>query len=81
MGVALFLRLEVPMAGSTLDPDTPGSRRRRNPAKGDPAEEAQRKEIAESAYYRAEKRGFEPGEEEKDWLEAEAEVKSRKKRR
>jgi hypothetical protein len=118
------------MAGSsTLDPDNPGRRRRRKPAKGDDsrvlgpsdssdsgsdvvgvptepptdadrgfdrvvdaseaglgggldqAEEARRKEIAESAYYRAQKRGFEPGQEEKDWLEAEAEVKSRKKRR
>jgi hypothetical protein len=30
--------------------------------------------IAEVAYYRAERRGFEPGHEAADWLSAEAEV-------
>jgi hypothetical protein len=30
--------------------------------------------IAEAAYYRAERRGFEPGHETEDWLAAEAEV-------
>jgi hypothetical protein len=30
--------------------------------------------IAEVAYYRAERRGFEPGHEAEDWLSAEAEV-------
>ena len=30
--------------------------------------------IAEAAYFRAEKRGFEPGHETADWLAAEAEV-------
>lgn len=30
--------------------------------------------IAEAAYYRAEQRGFEPGYEMTDWLEAEKEV-------
>jgi hypothetical protein len=30
--------------------------------------------IAEVAYYRAERRGFEPGNEVQDWLNAEAEV-------
>jgi hypothetical protein len=30
--------------------------------------------VAEAAYYRAEKRGFAPGDEMKDWFEAEAEV-------
>ena len=33
--------------------------------------------IAESAYYRAEKRGFQPGHETEDWLAAEAEVDAR----
>jgi len=32
--------------------------------------------IAEAAYYRAEKRGFAPGHEVEDWLEAEKEIKS-----
>jgi len=31
-------------------------------------------EIALSAYYKAEARGYEPGHELQDWLEAEAEV-------
>ena len=30
--------------------------------------------IAETAYYSAEKRGFEPGHELEDWLEAEARI-------
>lgn len=33
--------------------------------------------IAEAAYYRAERRGFEPGGETEDWLAAEAEVMAR----
>ena len=31
--------------------------------------------VAEAAYYRAQRRGFEPGYELQDWVEAEAEVK------
>ncbi len=33
--------------------------------------------IAEVAYFRAQSRGFEPGHEEEDWLEAEIEVDDR----
>ena len=33
--------------------------------------------IAEAAYYRAERRGFEPGYEIEDWLAAEAETRER----
>jgi hypothetical protein len=33
--------------------------------------------IREAAYYRAEKRGFAPGLEAEDWLQAEAEVMAR----
>jgi len=33
--------------------------------------------IAEAAYYRAERRGFSPGHELDDWLQAEAEVACR----
>ena len=33
-----------------------------------------RRRIAETAYYRAERRGFAPGREEDDWLEAEQEI-------
>lgn len=32
--------------------------------------------ISGAAYYKAEKRGFESGHEEQDWLEAEKEIKS-----
>lgn len=32
--------------------------------------------IARTAYYKAERRGFEPGHELPDWLEAEQEVRS-----
>lgn len=38
-----------------------------------PAEDL-RKLIAEAAYYRAKERGFSPGYELQDWIEAEAEV-------
>ena len=33
--------------------------------------------IAEAAYFRAERRGFAPGGDMQDWLEAEAEIESR----
>lgn len=33
--------------------------------------------IAETAYFRAEKRGFAPGHEQEDWLAAESEVDAR----
>lgn len=33
-------------------------------------------QIAEAAYYKAEKRGFEPGFEMTDWLEAERELEA-----
>ena len=35
-----------------------------------------REMVAANAYHRAEKRGFEPGHELDDWLEAEREIKS-----
>jgi hypothetical protein len=38
-----------------------------------PEEEIHR-QIAEAAYYRAAERGFAPGRELEDWLEAEAEI-------
>ena len=36
--------------------------------------------IAEIAYFKAEKRGFEPGHERDDWLAAEAEVDAQRDR-
>lgn len=38
------------------------------------SEEARRAMVAQAAYLRAERRGFSPGNEEEDWLAAEAEV-------
>ncbi|HZP87034.1 MAG TPA: DUF2934 domain-containing protein [Burkholderiales bacterium] len=40
-----------------------------------PAPDERERMIAEAAYYRAEKRGFAPGHELEDWLEAEAELR------
>ena len=39
----------------------------------------QPEDIALAAYYRAEKRGFEPGHEIEDWLAAEAELAEQEK--
>ena len=36
-----------------------------------------RRQIAEAAYFRAKERGFEPGHELEDWVEAESEVMGR----
>ena len=41
-----------------------------------PSPEQQHRMIAQRAYYRAERRRFEPGHELEDWLEAEAELKA-----
>jgi hypothetical protein len=38
------------------------------------SEHERRRRIAEAAYYRAEQRGFAPGGEESDWIEAEKEI-------
>jgi DUF2934 family protein len=42
-----------------------------------PNETSLQSSIAEAAYYRAERRGFAPGEELEDWLAAEKEVMQR----
>ena len=41
------------------------------------APEDMRKRIEEAAYYRAKQRGFEPGHELEDWVQAESEVMQR----
>ena len=43
----------------------------------EPTPEETRRLIAEAAYYRAKERGFEPGHELEDWIEAESEVMGR----
>jgi hypothetical protein len=40
----------------------------------DPSNEERQRRIATAAYHRAEKRGFAPGYEVQDWLDAEAEI-------
>lgn len=52
------------------------NRRRGRPRKSEAGRKAEadlprERQIAEAAYYLAEKRGFEPGHELDDWLEAE----------
>lgn len=48
---------------------------RRNPTATRAADPAQRRAmIAEAAYYRAQRRGFEPGHALEDWQQAEVEV-------
>ena len=42
------------------------------PSSGD--REARRRRVAEAAYYRAERRGFAPGGDLGDWLEAEKDI-------
>jgi Protein of unknown function (DUF2934) len=42
-----------------------------------PTPEELQRWIAEAAYYRAERRGFQPGGEIEDWLAAEAETRER----
>ena len=51
---------------------SPPSESAQVPARGP---DAQRAMVAEQAYYRAERRGFAPGGELQDWLEAEREVR------
>jgi len=48
---------------------------RRKPYAARAADPAQRLAmVAEAAYYKAERRGFDPGHELEDWLQAEAEI-------
>ena len=46
-------------------------------ARAEASPEEIRKLIAEAAYYRAKERGFAPGHELEDWVEAESEVMGR----
>ena len=43
-------------------------------ARADPSPDELRKLVSEAAYYRARQRGFTPGHELEDWIQAEAEV-------
>jgi Protein of unknown function (DUF2934) len=71
---------------STRQPPASAPKRRRTPGNGAPAPSAdltaigpqeRYRMIAETAYFRAERRGFIGGSSEEDWFQAEAEVDSR----
>ena len=74
----------VPVVSATAAPATPAPRKRASDSKPSaPPATAKREQvspdmrramIAESAYLRAERRGFAPGYEAEDWLAAEVEV-------
>jgi hypothetical protein len=46
------------------------------PTQAEIPDDETRKRVAETAYYRAQQRGFSPGYELEDWLAAEAQVKT-----
>lgn len=50
------------------------AKRRRNKKQDTDDFEERQQRIAEAAYFRAERRGFTPGREQDDWLEAEIEI-------
>lgn len=60
----------------TMEAMPPSKARAKRAAVGAPtvSADARRGMIAESAYLRAERRGFAPGGEDEDWIAAEAEV-------
>src|SRR4051812_48373613 len=66
-------------------PDTPSMRPGDGKASGNTGAKLTPEEvyrlIQESAYFKAKERGFQPGHEVQDWIEAEAEVRSRLQRR
>ena len=66
---------------SKAAPDTPSLRPADGKASGNTGAKLSPEEvyklIQESAYFKAKERGFEPGREVQDWIEAEAEVRRR----
>ena len=56
---------------------TPNAAKTESLARAEISAEDLRKLISEAAYYRAKQRGFEPGHELEDWIQAEAEVRQR----
>jgi hypothetical protein len=63
-----------PTTGTSAAP--PRGKKSTPPLHSPISEEVRRKMVAESAYHRAERRGFAPGYEHEDWLAAEAEIDS-----
>ena len=66
---------------SKVAPDTPSMRPANGKASGNTGAKLAPEEvyrlIQESAYFKAKERGFAPGHEVQDWIEAEAEVRQR----
>jgi hypothetical protein len=77
--MADFHQDHTPLRGAWEDSEqTREELTRRSTHTGEAAPEAaqseRRRRIAEAAYHRAQLRGFAPGYEEEDWLEAEKEI-------
>lgn len=66
------------MANKTSAKSTAPRAKKRVVAKSQPRQAPIESEIATAAYYKAEHRGFVPGRELEDWLEAEQEVRTRR---
>ena len=62
---------------STAKPTSFGVGPANNSARADVSPDELRKLISEAAYFRAKQRGFAPGHEVEDWIQAEAEVMRR----
>lgn len=65
---------------SATEPDAEPAQMDRTPEgsqQGDRDPAKHREKISEAAYYRAEERGFAPGNEEADWLAAEQQITGR----
>jgi len=73
-------RRKIPRKAAPATP-TPDSRPASMPAasglRAHTSSEEARRQIAEAAYFRAKERGFAPGHELEDWIEAESEVMGR----
>jgi hypothetical protein len=67
-------RTESPVKSRSAAPAKRGRSARQTEASSGNYECPREQMIAEAAYYRAERRGFAPGNEMSDWLEAEADV-------
>ena len=70
-----------PQRAAKPAPDAPSMRPGNGQSKGNSAAKLSPEEvyrlIQESAYFKAKERGFAPGHEVQDWIEAEAEVRRR----
>ena len=64
-------------ASAPAKPAKPAPQSFASHARAEISAEELRKLIAEAAYYRAKRRGFAPGYEVEDWIQAEAEVRER----